>query len=51
MRNRSRCVGICVALDVTKGRILRSTLASGIRQIAIGLAAGLLLGAPAALVI
>ena len=47
---RRREFGICMALGATKGRILRSVLASGIQQIALGLFAGLLLALPAAFV-
>ena len=47
---RTREFGICMALGATNGRIHRSILASGIRQIAIGLGAGLLLATPAAFV-
>jgi len=47
---RKREFGICMALGATNGRILQSVLASGIRQIAIGLFAGLLLALPAAFV-
>jgi len=48
---RRREFGICRALGATKGRILLSVLASGIRQIALGLFAGLLLALPAAVVL
>jgi len=48
MSQRTREIGIRTALGATKGRILRSVLISGIRQIAIGLAGGLLLAVPTA---
>jgi predicted permease len=48
MTQRTREFGIRMALGATKGRILRSVLASGIRQIAVGLFAGVLLALPAA---
>ncbi len=45
---RTREFGIRMALGATRGRILRSMLASGARQIAIGLLAGVALALPAA---
>jgi hypothetical protein len=48
MTQRTREFGIRVALGATQGRILRSVLASGLRQIAIGLSVGVLLALPAA---
>jgi hypothetical protein len=45
---RTREFGICMALGASRGRILRSLLAWGLRQIAIGLSFGLLLALPAA---
>jgi putative ABC transport system permease protein len=45
---RTREFGICMALGASKGRILRSLLAWGLRQIAIGVSFGLLLALPAA---
>ena len=48
MSQRTREFGIRLALGASKGRILRSVLASGTRQIAVGLSVGLLLALPAA---
>jgi ABC-type antimicrobial peptide transport system permease subunit len=48
MSQRTREIGIRTALGATKGVILRSELISGVRQIVIGLSAGLLLAVPAA---
>lgn len=50
MSQRTREIGIRTALGATKGRILGSVIAQGGRQIAIGLAAGLLLALPTAFV-
>jgi predicted permease len=48
MSQRMREFGIRMALGATKARILRSLLAAGLQQIAIGLAFGMLLALPAA---
>lgn len=48
MSQRTREIGIRTVLGATKGRILGSVLVSGIQQIAIGLAAGLLFALPTA---
>ncbi len=48
MSRRTREFGIRMALGATRGRILRSVLAFGIRQIGIGLLIGVLLALPAA---
>ncbi|HYL64081.1 MAG TPA: ADOP family duplicated permease [Candidatus Methylomirabilis sp.] len=48
MSRRTREFGIRMALGATKGRILRSVLASGLRQVAIGLVFGVALALPAA---
>jgi predicted permease len=48
MAQRTREFGIRMALGATRGRILRSVLVAGARQIAIGLFAGVLLAFPAA---
>jgi ABC-type antimicrobial peptide transport system permease subunit len=48
MSQRTREIGIRTALGATKGRILHSVLVSGIQQIAIGLAVGLLFALPTA---
>lgn len=48
MSQRTREIGNRTVLGATKGRILRSVLVSGIQQIAIGLAAGLLFALPTA---
>lgn len=50
MSRRMREFGIRMALGATKGRILRSVLAAGLWQIAIGLAFGIALAYPAAVV-
>lgn len=48
MSQRTREFGVRMALGGTQRRILASILASGVRQIAIGLSAGVLLAVPAA---
>lgn len=48
MSQRTREFGVRMALGATQGRILASILASGVRQIAIGLSCGVLLAVPAA---
>lgn len=47
MRQRTREFGIRMVLGATKGSIVQSVLGSGMRQVGIGLAAGLLLALPA----
>ncbi len=48
MSQRTREFGIRIVLGATKESIVRSVLASGLRQISIGLAAGVLLALPTA---
>lgn len=48
MSQRAREIGIRSALGATQGRIFRSVLAQGVRQITIGLVCGLLVALPAA---
>jgi ABC-type antimicrobial peptide transport system permease subunit len=48
MTQRTRECSIRMALGATRGRILRSVLVAGARQVAVGLFAGVLLAFPAA---
>ncbi|HEV2615175.1 MAG TPA: ADOP family duplicated permease [Candidatus Acidoferrales bacterium] len=50
MTQRTREFGIRMVLGATRESIVRSVLASGVRQIAVGLSAGILLALPAAYV-